>query len=217
MSIIKTTSKDWFSRKFCSAVLFSPSGEPCVLPHEGMVGLGYPSFNIDGKVRAFVLTGTPEKSSKKEIFIDPEYFDDMDKFKVPDLGWRTAADGRVLAHFSRNPRTYKKGVCVDALQCTFAPHTFELMHTGNISRDYYSRPAVKAHMVMSPTFIPLSEGLRRMNEGEIMSFAVSSNLAICPSADDDRYHVVSGTDVVGYITPEGRAVLQINQTLEDLE
>jgi hypothetical protein len=215
MSIIKETSGDYFARKFGAAMFFGPEGVPCILPSNEVSGLGASTFTQDGKVRAFALEGTAEKPSKKELFIEKEFFDSMERFSVPDLGWRAAAEGRVMVHFARATRTYKKGVCLDSVEVRFAGHTMELMDTGNVSHEYYNRPTTKALMILTPVYTPLAEGLEGMNSGKIIGFALSANLAVLPG-DGDNYQIAYGMQVVGTLSPDGSARMSIKRSLEDL-
>lgn len=217
MSIIETSGKDYFARKFAGTVFLDAEGEPCVIPSGELAGLSANTFTQDGRVRVLKLRGTPDKSSKAEHIIDADYFDSMEKFAVPELGWRTAAAGRVLVYFARSTRTYKKGICLDSVTYDFAPHTLELMNSGSLSMDYYARPAVKGHMILSPQVLTLAEGLRGMNSGELMSFAISPQVAVAPALDgsDGTYSVYHKLDIVGTLTSRGRVTLINNLPLEE--
>ena len=216
MNIIDSTNKDYFLRKFGGAMFLDEEGNPCLLPAVDVSGLTSISmYTQEGKVRALALQGSPEKSSKKERIFDLDFFDNMDKFKVPDLGWRQAAEGRVLVHMSRVARIYKKGVTVDGLELHWASHTRDLMDTGNISTEYYNRPNVKAHMLLKPKFLTMQEGVRRMLDGNILAFAASPNIAVVP-ASDNSLSILYGKNKVGDIDANARITLHIKQQVEDI-
>lgn len=216
MTIISTMGRDYFVRKFSSAVFFGPEGEHCVLPHQALAGLKSASpFTVEGNVRAISVVGTAEKHSKRELILPQDFFDDMNKFSIPTLGYRTAAEGRVMFYASPIVRAYKKGVCLDAVRTDIAFHSRELMSAGAISSSYYSRPSTRAKMLLDPQYMSLSDGLRAMNDGDILSFALSPNLAIVPS-DGENYLVHCKNQIIGEVTPDGTVQIQIPGDLEDL-
>lgn len=215
MNIIQATSTNYFRSKFGGALFFGPDGSPCVIPHADMGGINGYTFTDEHKVRAYSLSGTAEKPAKKELIIEPDFFDSMERFDVPELGWRTAAEGRIMMHITRATRSYKKGVCLDALQVEVAPHSSELMDTGNISRDYYNRPTTRALMILSPNYKSMEEGLAAMNDGSIMGFAVSNKLAVLPSAGE-HYNIAYGLRIIGRIEPNGSVVMHTKLAVEEL-
>lgn len=215
MSIILNTNRDYFVRKFGGAMFFDSDGTPCALPCPSLSGMDVPMFTNEAKVRAIAVTGSADRPVKEERILEPEFFDSMAKFAVPALGWRSAAGGRVMMYLTGSTRTYKKGVCLDSVQFSYARHTRDMFETGNVSHSFYGRPYVKLAAVMRPKYMSLQEGLAAMNAGDIMGFAVSQDLAVLPNADD-TYLVAYANQIVGTISPSGTATLHIPRSMEDL-
>lgn len=209
MSIIRDMGRQYFYSKFAGAVVLSPDGKAGCIDTAS-------TYDEDGNVCVISSTGTLGKARRNVIPVPPDYFDSLEKFNVPDLGWRSAAEGRYMAYFQRPQRTYRKGLHVRDLQVTQMAHTTQLINSGNLSGMFFSRDYIVARMLCEPEFMPLADGLAAMNSSDIMGFALSNKLAVGPSDRDDTYILYYEEFPVGTVGSDGTMNLHIPNTFEEL-
>lgn len=172
-NLIEEYGTDFCRRKFAGSFFRGPDTIPCI----------FKEIRSDG-VAAQKLTGSVSSSKstvKTEDAVVPyDFFTDLGVFSTPALGWRSALQGRVLAYFTRDNRSYHRGLSVANLQANFCPMTEWLMATGHLpirlEEKHYCLMAFK------PTFLPMAEGLSKMREGKLLSFAASESVAVTPAA-----------------------------------
>lgn len=192
-NLIKELGSGYFRDRFGSSLFYTPEDK-------------LPAYVVDvvgNGVAAKVSKGTLGKLSSEDRVIPNEFFKDMSVFAVPPLGWRCASKGRYLAHYTRNNRSYNRGVTLNNTNKHLANHTQYLLNTDDLSFTYYERPGTIAAMIMAPEYMRISDGLRKMNEGTILSFVVSPNLAVVPETEE-RYGLMFNTMRVGEIDVNGR-------------
>ena len=149
-----------------------------------------------------MYTGTPGKASVEARTISPAFFKDMSVFFAPSLGWRHAANGRYLAYFSRNNRSYARGVTLSNLNVSLSATTLYLVNNQNISQSYYERSSVRTLLIMQPEFTPLTQGIKDMRDGKIVSFAASHNIAVIPDSEDE-FRIMFNLNPVGRVLSNG--------------
>lgn len=194
MNLVEELGANYFLDRFNRSMFLDPEGRPAYINHGIPAGRGtIPICSIEGPVtKPTVVEGT----------LPYDFFTGLSVFSVPPMGFRSANNGRYLAHFSRNNRSYRRGVSTDNLHRWLAPSSLYLMQEGALSYDYYDRPTSTILMIMQPEFIPLKEGIAKMKAGELFSFAASSNLAVIPAVDDS-FALYFNTNRVGTIGADG--------------
>lgn len=121
----------------------------------------------------------------------------------PDLGYRTAANGRVLIEL-RQHQSFKRGLQLGELMVNIPPVSKYIAERFSIDLKYYSRPDVRAVGVVEDCFLPLAKGLEMVKQGEIFLFAVNSRLAVIPSSRSKEYlEIVYDGRAVGNISDKG--------------
>lgn len=169
-NLIDELGYGYFHERFGGSLMFTPDGRPAVITN---VGDG-------GNVIVDATSGPVGKLSVEKVTIPKEHFKNMAVLAVPALGWRAASKGRFMALYTRNNRSYQRGISINNLNTVHSEHTQFLLNNGEISYSYYGRATTTAALIMQPQYIRMSEGLRDMRDGEIMGFAVSANLAVLP-------------------------------------
>lgn len=212
MSLIRECGVDYFMDRFNGSMFFDPDGNPAYVD-----GSGSRSYTRDS-IPIVSVMGTCEKPTNTQGFLPSEFFKSFSTFQVPPLGWRQAAKGRYLTHFSRHNRSgVRRAIAVDNVRRWTSPATNYLARSDNVSTSYYERPSSTIHLIMKPEFTPLQEGLAAMRKGDLFSFALSSNIAIIPEVDD-AFAIYFNTHKVGTISSNGELncrVPIINDTLKE--
>lgn len=203
-NLISELGRPYFNERFGNSFFKGPNGHPCyVMRSERTAVIETPEI-----VRAVEVKGSLSKPTVDEIEIPADFFSSMEVFAVPELGWRMAAKGKYLARFERNNRSYHRGVAFSNLIRSHHDMTLWAADEGIISLEHYTRHANTVKLVMEPEYMPLSEGIKEMAQGKLLSFAVSANLAVVPDLDD-KFALLFGYNKVGTITPEGEIDCEI--------
>lgn len=194
MNLVEELGTSYFLDRFNHSMFLDPEGRPAYINH------GIPTAR--GTIPVASIEGPVTKPSVIEGSLPYDFFKDLSVFAVPPMGFRSANNGRYLVHYSRNNRSYRRGVSTDNINRWVAPSSMYLMNEGALSYDYYDRPTSTIMMIMKPEFTPLKEGIAKMKAGELFSFAASSNLAVIPAVDD-AFALYFNTNRVGTISADG--------------
>jgi hypothetical protein len=81
-----------------------------------------------------------------------------------------------------------------------------MLQSGNISNDLSDNH--KCLLSLRPTFVPFSEGIEKMREGKIVSFAVSANIAVMVS-EDDNFSIFFRQKKAGVVLPDNTVVVDL--------
>jgi hypothetical protein len=195
-NLVKELGDRYFKQRFVHA-MFAVDGMPHFLDSESM----WPN----GKVTAVKVLGPAEKPKTESVNLPWHFFDSFDKFRVPPLGWRMAAQGRVLIHFTRNGirrAGYRRGVAPENLRKYYAPSSIFLDRGGNISLHYYNGTAATTSLIMDPKYMSLKEGIEAMDNGDVVGFAANANIAVIPAVSRGKT-VMFNTNFVGTISKDG--------------
>lgn len=166
-NLIEQIGADYFHRRFQGAFFRDPDSFPSVM--HGMSGRGDIEYSR--------VLGTPDRVANEVRHLSFDFFDSLEKFSVPPLGWRSGYAGKLLVHMQRNNSSYNhRGVGANNIQSHFAPLTTELADEGmvNTSLSY----AQLCSLVFSDDFLPLQQGVEEIREGQRLGFAVSPTVAI---------------------------------------
>lgn len=207
-NLITELGAQFVRERFNHAMLYDDKGNPCYLE----TGRNWNT----GLVPVTAVTGTPDKPVIEKKGIPYAFFSSMSCFKVPDLGWRMAAEGRYLAHFRKNNKMnrtgYRRGFNPNNSEITVSPATLYLQETKNLSDTHYDKLEVQTLLVMRPEYMKFDEGIRMMKEGDLFSFAVSPVIAVIPDVNQG-FMIFFNTRQVAKLTNKGTLVCP-NETIK---
>lgn len=192
MNLVKELGMEYFQDRCRNSMFFDENKRSCYIGDE-WGGAGIPIY---------VVSGTTEKPVTTQERKGADFFTDLSVFSTPPLGWRMAAEGRYLAYFRRNNRSYHRGVAHHVLTRTVSPASQYLMETDNLSHNFYEDRAPTAHMVMQPSYISFRQGIEAMRQGELFSFAASPIIAVLPDVNG-KQAVYFNTTHAATVSPEG--------------
>lgn len=189
-NLVQELGVERFRQKFGGSFFFDDEGLPCVINTVDNGGVSVGCTSVSGDV--------------KNIRVNPkvlpsDFFASLATFKVPKLGWRMAYEGRYLAYLSRDNRSYHRGISQGNLTTDLSALTKWLMRTNNFSVPFSANKLCT--LALRPEYMPLSEGIAAMRAGELLSFAVSPDIAVVPS-EDDTYDVYFRQNQAGKIMPD---------------
>lgn len=188
-NLIEKYGYDWFRNKFSSSY-FMYKGIPAqILEVNEDEVLAQLAPRINGEVKRIVTE------------VEADYFPDSTLFAVPELGYRHAQDGRYLTYVSRNNGSYHRGLSPGNTRLNDSEHTIILRDNGIPVPPLSNHE--KCNLIMEPTFIPFSRGIKLMLEGKIMSFAASPTIAVVPNYEDDGLLIRMCSKDIGTVSPEG--------------
>lgn len=194
MNMVEELGISYFAQRFGGSFIKGPKGEVCCIRSSG-------GWVDDKTVPVNVYKGRLEKLTASVEMLPADHFTDMSVLAVPRLGWRSAARGKFLAHYSRNNTSYQRGVCPGNLKVTQAPHTRYLSDYGEISLAFYQSESVQGKLILEPNYLSLAEGLQRMREGKLLAFPVNASFAVTPH-DEENYALLASDRVVGTVAKE---------------
>lgn len=209
MNLVKELGVQYMQDRFGYCMFYNNDGLPCYV--DPTIAWGR------GKVGVKMLEGPIEEVRSTSVQVPETFFTDLKVFSVPPLGWRMSSDGRYMAHFRRNNKSYQRAVAPKVMLRTLSPATQFLVDTDNVDDQYYNTVDGTVMLVMSPKYIRFREGLRQMREGELFSFAVTPNLAILPWTEG-RQSIYFNTMQVGMVEENGDVNCpnpQVNALIED--
>lgn len=206
--MVQELGLDYFRTRFSGAFFLDDEENVCIIDSDRRITDRRDEANdrYDGyNIPVTKLGGTAEKPTVEPIVMPSAWFDGMHRFAYPQLGYREAANGKVLVNFSRNNRSYQRGISKQNLVRDTAIHTAYMYDTGNVSSEYYTRPSTTALLIFKPTFTSLADGLAKMNEEQIMSFVLSPNLAVVHNLqeDSDNYNILFRGRHIGHLERDG--------------
>lgn len=165
---------------------------------EGWTGIMEQAYD-NGEVEVTKVEGNVGRLSVEKIMLPHDYFTGLKVFDVPELGWRTAQNGRMLVHL-RQSSGYSRGVSPrNNLITEYSDMTQYMFENRAVSQAYYQRQDVMAKLITTPEYLTLADGIKQMREGEIASFAMSPILAACATDDENVANLYVRTRVVGTI------------------
>lgn len=141
---------------------------------------GRPSYVREAAGRHEVRVNTLVDDRPEELTLRRSFFKDMEVFATPTLGWRARDEGASIFYLARNNRSYHRGISVRNLKITTHP----LSRALNASVTTRSIEANTLSMlkfvedVLKPKYIPYREGVAKLLEGELISFAISPYLSV---------------------------------------
>lgn len=141
---------------------------------------GRPSYVRETAGRHEVRVNTLVDDRPEELTLRRSFFKDMEVFATPTLGWRARDEGASIFYLARNNRSYHRGISVRNLKITThplsralnAPVTIRSIEANTLSMLKFVEDVLK------PKYIPYREGVAKLLEGELISFAISPYLSV---------------------------------------
>lgn len=195
MNIIQEMGRDYFNQRCAGGIFLSPEG--------------ITNYVVEANTTSVVckqISGDVGKLKTESRTYPHDHFTSFNLFRVPELGWRSAMDGRIIVRYTRNNTRYERAVCQRNLITEVHPLMATLIDQQAVSPTYYQQQGVQAKMIAEPGYIPMVEGLERMRSGELLAFAVTPHVAVAAESDD-RAIIYFGS------TPAGTADLSGDVTI----
>lgn len=159
----------------------------------------------EGKtISAFRLVGDdPASVVAKATKLPAEFFTGWKSFAFPTLGYRSVRNGQVLAYLSRN-NSVRRGLNPRDIRVEYhdVSHTCSAAYGFNLGS--YNQNNAKAALVMKPQYTGFNEGIARILQGEIPSFALSADFAVAPHEDVPYLEILFRQRRVGLIDETGK-------------
>lgn len=208
-NLVEELGRGYFLERLRGSMFFKDKDTPAIITGANSEGVEVTTFS-----------GQVGRISKQNEVLPNAFFKDQAMLAVPPLGWRSAMKGRALVFLSRlGRRTYTRGVGTHNLHSDMHPMSQFLIDKGALSYNYLTKPGTLTMLVMKPEYMPLSEGIKAIFKGEILSFAASPNIAIAPSSDKEL-SIYFNRNKVGVIDGNGNVNCKIsivNNLLEELK
>lgn len=148
---------------------------------EGWVGiLGQCEDGTNIKVTK--VEGKIGKLSTEDVYLRPDFLPNLAALGTPDLGYRTAAEGRLLVYIT-NAGGYNRGIGNANANMTYSNMSYDMFEARALSSSYYSRPDVRAMLVHNPEYLDFHTGAAAMSTGDLASFAINSYVALSSTAN----------------------------------
>lgn len=195
MNIIQEMGRDYFNQRCAGGIFLSPEG--------------IANYVVEANTQSVVckqMTGEVGKLKTEQRIYPHDHFTSFNLFRVPELGWRAAMDGRILVRYTRNNTRYERAVCQRNVVTEIHPLMATLIDTAAVSATYYQQQGVQAKMIAEPGFLTMADGLERMRSGEILSFVVTPHVVVAAESDD-RAVIYFGTTPAGIADLSGEVTI----------
>ena len=203
MNIVEQVGAEYFSGRFAGCIFVGPNGNP---------------HYIDGVMNPRSgLVNCKEVETPKSVRNTAIPFDFFESFKflsMPEVGWRSAEDGRVMVRLQRNNTSYTRGITLKNVLKEYAEHTEYMFNMGKISKKDVELGSYLATLVTRPSHLSMQEGVDAMNKGKLMAFTNSAHVAVVPESDS-VYNILCNSTHVANVSPEGE--VSVLEGCEDFE
>ena len=194
-NLIQQFGPEWFRSKFGGS-FFRYKGLPA-----RVVDVKRPRKDtIEVQIRA--CTKVNGKVVGSVFNVSPELFPDGKPFAVPELGYRSALDGRWLALVQRNNSSYTRGLAIKNMKVSEHLFTVALRREG-VLREYMSEDDLN-YIALNKEFIPFHRGIKLMLDKKLYCFAASPTVAVVPSQESDNLlSVLMCNKIIGAVDADG--------------
>lgn len=191
---------NWFLSKFGGSFFMYEDK-----PH--IIRSNVEAYRYSVNVPCYVIEKRSDSTlGKVNASVPSDFFTDIGKFSCGGLGWRASDKGRYLAYFKRNNRSYHRGLSARNLVVDMSEMTRWLQNFANYNTQ--REDVALAWLTLVPEFHTLQEGLAKVRNKELVSFAISPTIAIMPDADD-RMAVLFKQMKAGTVDLDGNMQLSI--------
>lgn len=191
-NLVQQFGANYFSGRFAGAFFLTEDNTPAIVRSAG-----------SREVEVALCKGTVEAPRLEPSYVSNSFFKSMSQFDIQNMGWRCAGRGRFLAYMERMVNGYRRGTTRDGLDIGISPITSALIQSDTLDVGNYTREAAVARMVLLPTFTPFSQGVQDIIAGRIISFAVSSSMAVY-AQDNENMAIMFGKRKVGSVDFTGK-------------
>lgn len=204
MNIVQQVTPDYFSGRFSGCIFIGPNGNPHFI--EGILN----------SERGVNCKEVKSPRTVENTILPFDFFESFSFLAVPEIGWRMAEDGRVMAHLQRNNTSYTRGITLKNVHKFYAEHTEYMFSMGKIAKKDVELPSYLATLVAKPNHLSMQDGLYALNTGKVMAFSNGPHVAVIPESDS-VYNIFCDRAHAANITPEGEISLLADCPDFDLE
>lgn len=196
MNLLEEFGAGYINERCNNAVFLHP---------EGWTGM-YLEGTLTSGVRVRKIEGYVGRLSVSDETLPCDFFEGLHVFNVPELGWRSALNGRAMMYLS-HAGGYGRGVRPgNNLRVEYSQMTQSFIGRGGVSSNYLSRTDVRAKIATTPEHLTLAEGLALMREGTHAGFSISPTLAVTASDDEEVGILYVRTTPVGTVNLSSGAI-----------
>lgn len=131
--------------------------------------------------------GTFDSPSMEEVNLPVSLLDDgFDSLSYPFLGYRALEGGKILVELDLES-SFRRGLQLESLRSRVPLCLEHLAYRQNININKFLNDSGRALSTVAQEWTPLAKGLDAVNRGEMLTFAVSHELAAIPSASSGGY------------------------------
>ena len=196
MNLLEEFGAEYINDRCNNAVFLHP---------EGWTGM-YLDGSLTSGVRVRKIEGYVGRLSVSEETLPCDFFTGLQVFDVPELGWRSALNGRAMMYLSHGGG-YGRGVRPgNNLLVNYSQMTQAFISHGGVSSNYLSRTDVRAKLASTPEYLTLAEGLALIREGTHAGFAISPSLAVTASDNEEVGILYVRTTPVGTVNLSSGAI-----------
>lgn len=182
-NLITSLGASTFNDRVRSSYFLDKDGDAGCIVH--LTDHRKPKPDSDGdyyyKVQYRKIIGDLDSTAARAVTSEEEvdFFKNFGVLEVPSLGWRSYYSGRGLAYLSRNNRSYHRGISRSNLFVEKSPMTEWLER--NTSWKHTMDDNMLCLITCKPKYLGMQEGLAKIRQGEILSFAASPTVAVSPA------------------------------------
>lgn len=191
-NLLKELGQGYFTERFKGSMFKGPDDSTCVIEE----------VEDSEQVLAKKLAGSVAKPVIESVLIPADFFVDMSVFATPELGWRSCAQGKYLAYFYRNNRSYHRGTAASNVDRNISEFSYWIASNDSLSLSYYGNDNITSKLIMEPEYISLTEGVAKIADGKLLSFCISASMAV-HAEEDEVMALMFGPSKVGTINING--------------
>ena len=196
-NLIQQIGADYFRRRFQLAFFRDDGGHPAVLQ----------SMHDGRSVETQRVIGDVDRVTTENRMLPATFFDSLERFTVPPLGWRCAYQGKLMVHLQRNNSSYDwRGTGFNNIITHFAPLTSALQDDGLVNTDL--TPAQMCALTFNDAFMSLQQGVDEIRAGRRLGFAISPTVAVSVK-NEDTLEVYFRQFAVGTIDGSNRMKISV--------
>jgi len=209
MNIVDDVGMNYFLDRFNGCIFLGENGNPHILEH-----IRGQRIAQDANIRCLEVIGEGFKASVQRTEVSREFFSSLSFLKLPPIGYRMSEDGRYLCYFQRKNTSYTRGITTGNCVRSYADHTKYMFDMGKLNRIKAEEKQVLASILAKPRFHTLTEGVEHLNNGDLLCFVNSPDIAVVPE-NEELYNVMFKQVHVGNINPDGE--LSMLPSFSDVE
>jgi hypothetical protein len=153
-------------------------------------------------------TKNPEKPAPRKVNVPGAFFENWGSLSHPMLGYRMAAEGRILGYCTKTLGT-RRGLTAPAIQINFHDVCYASEEAGLVDVNHFAKASGKVPLVMCPTYLTFMEGMAKVMKKEIPSFAISADFAVAPNQEVDFLEILYRQRRIGLVDEKGNAELTV--------